>query len=139
MNTTIAAGTILELAAPTFATVSVDSATDVEYAEKNLAAIVLKADQSSVLCKPTATIAYEFYALNAETGRVSEAADMSGAYTDTLKALPLGLLKATASAEGYASTEAHMWLKAPADLKLVWSVYFDSLDINNAFVPYPID
>ncbi len=127
METTLAAGTVLQLAAPTYVKATMDSATTAEYAKENLSAIIIEANQSSVLCTPTASITYEYFALNAETGRVSEVADQSGAYTDTLKALPLGLLKATASAEGYAPAESHMWLKAPANLQEVWAINFDTL------------
>ena len=116
MKVELAAGTEIRLAAPTFAKAAVDSLTNVEYQEKGLAAYLIAADQSSVLCTPTATINYEFYAVNPETGRISETPTLSGEYSDTLKALPYGKLVAKASAVGYAGSEAYTWLKAPAAL-----------------------
>ena len=123
----LVAGTEVALNAPVFAKAVVDSLTQIEYAEKGLAAFMITSNQSSVLCAPTAKISYEFFALNQETGRVSETADLSGEYTDTLKALPYGLLKATASAEGYKSTESHIWLKVPVELNPIWTINFDSI------------
>ncbi len=127
MKVELAAGTEIRLAAPTFAKAAVDSLTNVEYQEKGLAAYLIAADQASVLCTPTATINYEFYALNPETGRISETPTLSGEYSDTLKALPYGKLVAKASAVGYAGSEAYTWLKAPAKLEPVWVINLDSV------------
>ena len=125
----LVAGTEVALNAPVFAKAVVDSLTQIEYTEKNLAAYIITANQSSVLCAPTATITYEFYPLISETGRLAETPSLTGEYTDTLKALPLGKLVAKASAAGYASTEAYTWLKAPAVLTPIWEIDFDSLAV----------
>lgn len=129
MEATLAAGTEVALNAPTFAKAVVDSLTQIEYAEKNLSAYIINSNQSSVLCAPTATITYEFYPLVAETGRIAAEPSLTGEYTDTLKALPLGKLVAKTSAAGYASTEAYTWLKAPAQLTPIWEIDFDSLAV----------
>ena len=129
LKAVMAAGTDVALNAPTFAKAVVDSLTQIEYAAKNLSAYIINSDQSSVLCAPTAKLSYEFYPLDAETGRIADMPSKKGAYAvgDTLFALPLGKLVAKAMAGGYETAEAYTWLKAPAELTPVWEIDFDTL------------
>jgi hypothetical protein len=120
LTTTVAAGTEVQLAGVTFAVAAVaDSALAVEYEAKNLKDIIVTADQSSVLCTPTAQIQYTFKAIDETTGRPNDFGARTATVNsgDTIKAVGIGYLSAVAKNVNYATSEEnYMWVKKPSVL-----------------------
>ncbi|MBP5213264.1 MAG: hypothetical protein J6032_01440 [Bacteroidales bacterium] len=125
LTTTIEAGVMVNCAGVTYSKVAdPDSATAVLKDEALLYYFVVKADQSSVLCKPEVKIQYTLTPLGGETS-----APVVVVPGDTIKDIPASTkLSAIAIAEGYAnSEETHVWVKKPAELTAVWEEDFNAL------------
>jgi hypothetical protein len=119
LTTKLAAGTEVRLAGVTYAVATVaDSALAVEYTEKNLKDIIVKADESSVLCTPEVEVEYTYIPYVSGIGfDETQAVKATVAAGDTLKALAIGKLTAVAKNANYAtSEETELYLKLPSEL-----------------------
>ena len=125
LSVNIEAGVEVQLAGVTYVKASdPDSLTAVQKDSSLLYYFVVNADQSSVLCTPTAKIQYTLTPLG---GVASEPVIINPG--DTIKDIPASTkLAAVAIADGYAnSAETHIWVKKPAELTAVWEENYDSI------------
>ena len=124
MTAEVAAGTMVQLNAPVFTVHQIeDSAKAVYFAEHNLVAYDVIANQGSVLCDPTASTTIDAYYVTPD-------------YKDTIvlgtfatpaviDSIPYGGVFAVAKAEGYAtSAESHVYNKPALELTPVWEINF---------------